>query len=70
MPEADEQERFITGLRLAAGVRPDVATALGRQREATLRRLETLGLVGRLQSGAYALTARGREVADAVMAEF
>ena len=69
-PEEDEHERFITGLRLAAGVRPDSATELGRARLAVCERLERLGLLAHLPADAYSLTSRGREVADAVMAEF
>ena len=68
-PEEDEHERFITGFRLAAGQRPDPATAPGRARLAVCERLEHLGLLAALPGGAYALTPRGREVADAVMAE-
>ena len=69
-PEEDEHERFITGFRLAAGRRPNPATAPGRARLAVCERLEHLGLLAALPGGAYALTPRGREVADAVMAEF
>ncbi len=69
-PEADARERFVTGFRLAAGQRPDPATAIGRARLAICEKLARLGLLARLDDGAYALTARGREVADGVMAEF
>ncbi|MGI5869475.1 MAG: radical SAM family heme chaperone HemW [Kiritimatiellia bacterium] len=69
-PEADEHERFVTRFRLASGHCPDPATARGRARLAVCERLERLGVLARLATGAYALTPRGREVADAVMAEF
>ena len=68
-PQEDEQERFVTGLRLAEGQCPDSATPVGRRRGETLQKLEKVGMVCRLPTGCYALTARGREVADAVMAE-
>ncbi len=68
-PEDDEQERFVTGLRLAEGQSPDSATPVGRRRIEVFSRLEKLGLLSGLSSGSYALSARGREVADAVMAE-
>ena len=68
-PEDDEHERFVTGFRLAAGGRPDPATTAGRARLAVCEKLMRLGLLAALQGGAYALTPRGREVADAVMAE-
>lgn len=66
----DDLERFVTGLRLAEGQSVDPATELGRKRLEIFRRLERVGVVHRLASGAYALTSRGIEVADAVMAEF
>ena len=68
--EEDDLERFTTRLRLAGGQSANPATALGRERLETFRRLEKIGVVELLESGAYALTARGMEVADAVMAEF
>lgn len=68
--EEDDRERFTTGLRLAAGQCPDSATDIGRERLAIFCRLEKLGLMARLYTGSYALTPRGREVADAIMAEF
>ncbi len=66
----DELERFVTGLRLAEGQSVDSATKLGGERLEIFRRLEKVGAVRRLASGAYSLTSRGMEVADAVMAEF
>ncbi len=68
-PEDDEQERFVTGLRLAEGQCPDPATPVGKRRLEVFRRLEKLGMLCQLRTGAFTLTARGREVADAVMAE-
>ena len=50
--------------------RPDPAAEIGRARLAICEKLARLGLLARLDDGAYALTARGREVADGVMAEF
>jgi oxygen-independent coproporphyrinogen-3 oxidase len=74
-PDEDERERFLTGLRLASGISPDPATALGRARLGICGRLERAGLLLRRPgggdgSGAFALTRRGREVADSVAAEF
>jgi oxygen-independent coproporphyrinogen-3 oxidase len=69
-PEDDERERFTTGLRLAAGRCSVPATDIGRERLAIFLRLEKLGLMERLATGAYALTPRGREVADAICGEF
>ena len=66
----DERERFVTGIRLAEGQGVDSATPLGAERLAIFRRLEAAGVVEARDAGRYALTARGREVADAVMAEF
>ena len=60
----------IETLAVHAGQRPDPATAIGRARLAICEKLARLGLLARLDDGAYALTARGREVADGVMAEF
>lgn len=69
-PAEDEHERFVMRLRLAEGVTVDSTTIVGRRRQVVFDRLCRLGLVRRLPGGAHALTARGREVADAVMAEF
>jgi len=69
-PAEDERERFVMRLRLAEGLRVDPSTALGRERLSICLRLERLGLLQVLPDGAVSLTARGREVADAVMAEF
>lgn len=76
----DACERFVTGLRLAEGVAPRVfaarwtaATPRVTEWEATLARLVGAGLVvacaGAGGAGAWCLTSRGREVADAVMRE-
>jgi len=62
-PEEDERERFVTGLRLRAGIRP--ATP---ERVAVCERMVKLGLMS-VANDAFALTRRGREVADAVAAE-
>lgn len=66
----DDRERFVTRLRLAEGQCPDSATPTGQRRLEIFRMLEKLGMLRQLQTGSYALTARGLEVADAVMAEF
>lgn len=68
--DEDELERFVMRLRLAEGLSVDPITELGRKRLVTFSRLGRVGLVRQLLNGAYTLTARGREVADAVMAEF
>lgn len=68
-PEEDESERFATRVRLARWRGPDPATAVGRRRLAALAGLERNGIVRPLCGGDWTLTARGREVADAVMAE-
>lgn len=69
-PEEDEHERFITGLRLTTGIRPDPSTTTGRARQAVCERLARLGLLAALSDGTYTLTSRGREVTDAVSREF
>jgi oxygen-independent coproporphyrinogen-3 oxidase len=76
--EDDVSERFVTGLRLSEGVAPrafaarwPAAAARVAEWEMALARLERTGVVapraGHL--GAWRLTPRGREVADAVMRE-
>ncbi len=75
-PEADAVERFIFGLRLDEGVRPDAfaaaypaAAARLAEWHASLTRLEKQGAVTHGMDRAWRLTSRGREVADAVLAE-
>ena len=65
----DESERFVTRVRLARWRGPDPATPAGRRRAAALAALGRNGLVRPLGGGDWTLTARGREVADSVMAE-
>lgn len=74
-PASDASERFLFGLRLAEGVNPEVFVqrhpdAAGRLSEwqRALERLARQGAVERTGS-VWRLTARGREVADAVLAE-
>ncbi|MCL1910044.1 MAG: coproporphyrinogen III oxidase family protein [Kiritimatiellaeota bacterium] len=67
--EEDERERFITGLRLSSGIIPT------GERIAICERMVEIGLMVELNkttagSRRYALSRRGREVADAVAAEF
>jgi oxygen-independent coproporphyrinogen-3 oxidase len=68
-PDDDESERFATCVRLARWRGPDPATPSGRRRAAALAGLERNGLAAPLGGGDWTLTARGREVADSVMAE-
>jgi oxygen-independent coproporphyrinogen-3 oxidase len=68
-PDDDESERFATRVRLARWRGPDPATPAGRRRAAALDGLARNGLAAPLGGGDWTLTARGREVADAVMAE-
>ncbi len=68
-PDEDGAERFVTRVRLARWRGPDPATPAGRRRAAALAGLERNGLAAPLGGGDWTLTARGREVADAVMAE-
>jgi oxygen-independent coproporphyrinogen-3 oxidase len=75
-PEADAVERMVFGLRLAEGVclerfaaRHPAAGPRTAAWASALARLEGHGLVERMAGGAWRLTGRGREVADAVMAE-
>ena len=65
----DESERFALRIRLARWRGPDPATPAGARRAAALAGLERNGLVRALGEGFWTLTPRGREVADAVMAE-
>lgn len=65
----DEAERFATRVRLARWRGPDPATPAGPRRAAALAALRRAGLVRPLGGGDWTLTARGREVADSVMAE-
>ncbi|MFZ4395270.1 MAG: radical SAM family heme chaperone HemW [Kiritimatiellia bacterium] len=75
-PQADAEERLVFGMRLMEGVNP--AAFAGRypaasprvaEWQATLMRLERQMLTMRTKDGSWRLTARGREVADAVVAE-
>ena len=68
-PDDDESERFATRVRLARWRGPDPATPSGRRRLAALEALAREGLAAPLGGGDWTLTARGREVADSVMAE-
>lgn len=68
-PEEDDAERFVLRVRLARWRGPDPATPAGARRAAALAGLERNGLVRALGGGDWTLTPRGREVADAVMAE-
>ncbi|MBN1341703.1 MAG: radical SAM family heme chaperone HemW [Phycisphaerae bacterium] len=72
----DATERFVFGLRLYEGVRPDIfaerwpaATSRVGEWHETLTRLGAQGLVEQASHGGWRLTARGRQVADAVMRE-
>ena len=73
---ADVTERFVFGLRLGAGVDPEVfarrwpaaQVRLGEWRD-TLAVLAAQGVVESGATGTWRLTARGREVADAVIRE-
>jgi oxygen-independent coproporphyrinogen-3 oxidase len=65
-PDEDAAERFLTGLRLAEGVLPDLADERGRRWNARLLALARVGVVEARGDGCWRLTARGREVADAV----
>jgi len=64
-PEEDERERFVTGLRLKNGVKPE-----NGERVALCEKFVELGLMANVGGGVYTLTRRGREVADAVAGEF
>jgi len=68
-PGDDEAERFVLRVRLARWRGPDPATPAGGRRAAALAGLARNGLVRALGGGEWTLTPRGREVADAVMAE-
>ena len=63
-PEEDEKERFITRLRLSEGIRPE------GERLKICERLTRTALMRPTRAGVYTLTQRGREVADAIAAEF
>ena len=79
-PEEDETERFLTRVRLARWSLPNPESPAGRRRAAVLAGLEREGIVrhaspsggaaddsGTAAEPLWALTARGREVADSVM---
>jgi oxygen-independent coproporphyrinogen-3 oxidase len=75
-PAADAVERFVFGVRLHEGVDPVAfacryPAARPRLNEwlATLARLAQQGVMARTAAGGWQLTAHGREVADAVVAE-
>ena len=70
-PREDRLERFLTGLRIAEGADPARAGAEDAPRlEAAFRRLGAQGLVESVpDTPRWRLTARGREVADAVALE-
>lgn len=70
-PREDRLERFLTGLRIAEGADPARAGAEDAPRlEAAFRRLGAQGLVEPVpDTPRWRLTARGREVADAVALE-
>lgn len=75
-PESDAAERFVFGLRLSDGVAPaefarrrPAAAPLVAKWERTLAALVPHGLVASPCPGRFALTRRGREVADAVIRE-
>jgi len=75
-PPADAEERLVFGVRLLEGVNPAAfadrhPAAAPRVAEwtATLARLERQDLTARTADGGWRLTPRGREVADAVVAE-
>jgi len=74
--QADAEERFVFGLRLFEGIDPvsfakryPAATPRVADWTATLERLERQELTAHTPAGGWRLTARGREVADAVVAE-
>lgn len=67
--EEDESERFATRVRLAAWELEGVPREKSEQREKALETLRKTGMVAAVSSRAWSLTPRGREVADAVMAE-
>ena len=67
--EEDESERFATRIRLAAWTLESVNAEKRAQRENALEILRKTGIVEAVSPRAWRLTVRGREVADAVMAE-
>ncbi len=68
-PEADAEERLLTRLRLAEGIAPDPRYPCEARLANALRRLGALQVVEEHLPGRWRLTARGREVADAVLRE-
>ncbi|MGN0844782.1 MAG: radical SAM family heme chaperone HemW [Kiritimatiellia bacterium] len=67
--EEDESERFATRVRLAAWTLEGTNGKKPERRERALETLRKTGMVEAVSPHAWWLTARGREVADAVMAE-
>ncbi len=75
-PADDAEERFAYALRMAEGASPaafakthPAAAVRVAEWESTLRRLATHGITQEIRPGRWALTRRGREVADAAIAE-
>lgn len=68
-PEDDENERFLTRVRLARWRGPDVSTPRGRARMNRISALMKTGIVRPAGDNEFSLTPRGFEVADAVMSE-
>ena len=73
-PADDAEERFVFGLRMAEGVSPaafaarhPAAAPLAPRWEAALAGLASVGVARELSPGRWALTSRGREVADSAI---
>lgn len=75
LPEADDaEERFVFGLRMAEGVAPRLfaerhppALPMVRRWEKALAGLAAVGIARETAQGRWALTGRGREVADSAI---
>lgn len=66
----DRTQRVLFRLRLLEGIPPEVIPPdLEKAWKPVLRRLETQGITTRHVDGAWRLTARGREICEAVMVE-
>ena len=70
----DAEERFVFGLRMAEGVAPRIfaerhpaAAPMVSRWEKTLAGLVATGIAAEVSPGRWALTARGREVADSAI---